>query len=117
MKLLGRDLPYKFSGTNPADIDKLANAEECFAGMQDGTPTGTRGYAEWLTTNCRCIQEFFTVLFGDGADREMFGDETDFSVCVDAVMAFYEEVGIQAKKFEEKYSKYSLNRTERRGKK
>ena len=43
--------------------------------------------SDYILNYCRSVFAFFNDLFGEGTDREMFGESTNMRVCDDAVYA------------------------------
>ena len=72
---------------------------------------------EVIRVQCTAIFKFFNELFGDGADKKIFGDKVNLVTCLKALDEFVSQVREQKGRIEEISNKYSPNRAARRNKK
>ena len=67
--------------------------------------------SEYIEKTCTATFECFNAIFGDGADRKIFGDQCDLLVCIDAICCLKDAVTVdQEKALSERYSAYLPNR-------
>ncbi len=67
-----------------------------------------------IRRQCGQIFDFFDDLFGEGFHRQLFGERTNLTECVDVFAEFAGEVDAQKGQLEDKISKYAPNRATRR---
>ena len=75
--------------------------------IKDMTPVESMKY------QCTIIFDIFNDLFGEGTDKKIFGNRTNYGKCLDALVMLIEEEARQSKEIENKYKKYSVNRLKR----
>ena len=58
----------------------------------------TKSYSEAIRKQCIAIFEYFNTIFGEGTDKEIFGDKTNLRECLNAFKEFlaYIEEQMQA---------------------
>lgn len=71
-------------------------------------------YSNVIKSMCHTIFDFFNKVFGDGTDREIFGDEVNLMVCIDAFESMISQVDSEkekcAQKIAEKTKKYKTEK-------
>lgn len=71
-----------------------------------------------IRIQCRAIFEFFNNIFGDGTDKELFGDKTDLMICMNAFEEITNNViaakNALADSLKSKAKQYTPNRQQRR---
>ncbi|ADL50002.1 DUF6673 family protein [Clostridium cellulovorans] len=72
--------------------------------------------SESVRTQCESIFKVFNILFGEGADKKIFGDKMNLLTCIKAFEELVVQVNDQKSAIEEIASKYSPNRAQRRKK-
>ena len=73
--------------------------------------------AERIRNICKGIFEVFNVMFGEGADKKIFGNKVNLLTCLKALEEFQLQIKDQKKEIEKLANKYSPNRAARRSKK
>lgn len=80
-----------------------------------------KSFSESIRIQCNHIFDFFNIMFGDGADKKIFGDKVNLVTCVEAfeelISQVNEQKSEQMKKIDKISNKYSPNRAARRSKK
>lgn len=71
--------------------------------------------SEIIGIQCNAIFHFFNKIFGDGADKKIFGSKVNLLTCINAFEEFKEYVEKQKGDAEKIFHKYSPNRAQRRG--
>lgn len=66
-----------------------------------------------IRSQCHIIFDFFNMIFGEGADRKIFGGKTNLKICYEAVETINAEAQRQRIQFEQLIEKYSPKRLER----
>lgn len=69
-----------------------------------------------IRKQCEAIFNFFNTMFGPGTDEKIFGNKTNLIVCLDAFEELKIRIDEKNGELQKKYSKYSLNRAERKKK-
>lgn len=87
MKINGKVLDRKFDAADADDMERLEKAYEGLKERIGGLPDNIKG-SEQLRAYCTAVFGFFNDLFGEGADREIFGGRTNARVCAGAVEDF-----------------------------
>lgn len=77
----------------------------------------TLGGAEGIRKICTSIFEVFNTMFGEGADKKIFGNRVNLLTCLKALEEFQLQIKDQNKEIEKLANKYSPNRAARRSKK
>lgn len=73
--------------------------------------------SEGIRYQCNLIFDFFNTMFGEGADRKIFGNKVNLLTCLKAFEEFVEIINEQKKEIDKLANKYSPNRATRRSKK
>lgn len=111
MKILGKEIDYSFS-----NIDNLEKIKKAYLEMQDAKLEGD-DFIEMMKNYCALVRNFVNVIFGDGFDKELFGETNDYEIMTDAVVEISEEFIKNRMSLEDKYSKlnkkYSKDRIKR----
>ena len=99
-----------------ADVaEKYENALEVVVGI-DKKVEGMKP-SQSIRTQCNTIFEFFNTLFGEGTDKEMFGEKVNLLTCMKAFEELVTSVNEQQSEVEKLANKYSPNRAQKRAKK
>lgn len=67
-----------------------------------------------IRRQCGVVFDFFDELFGEGAHKELFGDKTNLTVCLDTFKEFTDLVNAQSGALAERMKEYAPNRAVRR---
>ena len=98
------------------DLEVAENYEkalELLQGIEEKTKN--KGIAEGIKIQCNIIFDFFNIMYGEGADRKIFGDKVNLVTCLDALGEFMEQFNTQGTNtFNSINNKYSPNRAKRR---
>lgn len=73
--------------------------------------------AEGIREICNSVFDVFNTMFGEGADKKIFGDRVNLMTCLKALEEFQLQINEQKKEIEKLANKYSPNRATRRNKK
>lgn len=100
------------------DLDVAERYEKAMARISDiqgevETLDGTEG----IRKICTGIFEVFNTMFGEGADKKIFGNRVNLLTCLKALEEFQLQIKDQKKEIEKLANKYSPNRAARRSKK
>ena len=98
------------------DLEVAENYEKALKlleGVEDRVKN--KGIAESIKTQCNTIFNFFNIMYGEGADKKIFGDKVNLVTCLDALGEFMEQFNTQGNNtFNSINNKYSPNRAKRR---
>lgn len=99
------------------DLEVAEKYEEAMARIREieeeiETLEGARG----IRKICNSIFDVFNVMFGEGTDKEIFGDKVNLMTCLKALEEFLSQMNEQKKEIEKFSTKYSPNRAQRRKK-
>lgn len=72
---------------------------------------------ESIKTQCNVIFKVFNDLFGEGTDKEVFGDKVNLMTCLKAFEELVSQVNTPNSEMKKMLDKYSPNRATRRSKK
>lgn len=118
MKLNGKDLDLAFNGMDANDMERydrattyIQNRDGEFAKNNAETPMKTYEMIRW---HCHSIFEFFNIIFGEGTDRLIFGDETALNICFAVLADFTLYVSDQSRNVVTTASKYLATRIDRK---
>ena len=115
MKLGNIEVEYSF--TNTSNLRKLEDAYKKVLEKAEKNSKKSIDFIEKMDNECNIGREFFNEFFGEGVDKKLFGEDNDYEKIMDMLENVMEEYQKQYKKMDEKYSKYSSNRAQRRKKK
>ncbi|SFJ26177.1 DUF6673 family protein [Terrisporobacter glycolicus] len=73
--------------------------------------------AEGIREICNRVFDVFNKMFGEGADKKIFGNRVNLLTCLKALEEFQLQINDQKKEIEKLANKYSPNRAQRRSKK
>ena len=66
---------------------------------------------------CEAVCEFFNIIFGEGTDKNLFGDKLNLIICLEAFKEACDLIHKEIDKSNKVFNKYSPNRAQRRTKK
>lgn len=90
-------------------VEQAQETMDCIAKGRD------KAHHEIIRESCQCVFECMNRIFGEGADKAIFGAKTDLLQCVDAMGQLVAAVGVtQEKELEAHLQKYLPNRQTRR---
>lgn len=69
---------------------------------------------ESIRTQCNIIFDFFNIIYGEGADKKIFGNSVNLLTCLKAIGEFMEQTNKQGEEIQKLTRKYSPNRAKRR---
>lgn len=72
---------------------------------------------DFIKTRCNLVFDFFNDIFGEGTDKKIFGNRTNYRECEKAFKDILDYITEQQKEIDSLKSKYSPNRAQRRSKK
>lgn len=111
------NIEVDFSFTNTNNLRKLEEAYKRVLEKGEKNSKKTIDFIEKMDNECNIGREFFNEVFGEGIDKKLFGEDNDYEKIMDMLENVMEEYQKQYKRIDEKYSKYSSNRAQRRKKK
>lgn len=93
--------------------EKYENAiNELNSKAKESTNEGLK-LSQIITRECTLIFDFFNSLFGEGTDKKVFGDKTNYKVCLNAFKEVIDFTSEQTKEIEKSFAKYSPARIKR----
>ena len=112
LKINGVELEFDLLDADTAEkydeaLSEVSGIEDKVTGMSTG---------ESIRYQCNTIFDVFNTIFGEGTDKMIFGEKVHLGKCLDAFETLITEANKQAEDTSKKYSKYSPNRAQRRGK-
>lgn len=112
IKINGVELEFDLLDADTAEkydesLKEVSDIKEKVKGMSTG---------ESIRCQCNIVFSVFNTIFGEGTDRKVFGDKAHLGKCLDGFEALVTEANKQAEDMGKKYSKYTPNRAQRRGK-
>ena len=72
------------------------------------------GLADTIRKECNLIFNFFNEIFGEGTDKKIFGNKTNYGVCTEALKEVIAQTNEQIKELDKITAKYSVNRAKRK---
>ena len=72
---------------------------------------------ETMKTMCNAVFDVFNTMYGDGADKKIFGNKVNLKTCLSAFGDFATQMNEQKNELDGIVKKYSPNRANRRNKK
>ncbi|WP_040194758.1 DUF6673 family protein [Clostridium culturomicium] len=99
------------------DLDVAEKYEDAMARISEiQEKVKTLEGAQGIRTICKSIFEVFNTMFGEGADKKIFGDRVNLMTCLKALEEFLLQINEQKKEINKFSTKYSPNRAQRRKK-
>ena len=98
------------------DADIAEKYENALYIMQEKATDTKEGLslAQIIRKECNLVFDFFNAVFGEGTDKKVFGNRTNYKECLEAFEQFIKYVGENKKDIDKIMGKYSSNRTSRR---
>lgn len=96
------------------DAETAEAYEEGVRRVQEADMPKGETLAQTIRRQCSLVFDFFDDLFGDGFHKELFGERTNLTECIDAFAEFAAAVDAQKAQLNEKVSRYTGNRAARR---
>lgn len=119
MKIRNVELEFDFNDAD--DMEKLENAVEKTQKELNNISVDGKKASEVIRETCKVIFNCFNEIFGEGTDKKVFGEKTNFNICKEAFEDLVNARIEQEKEFTEEMNniekKYSPNRAIRRAKK
>lgn len=115
MKLGNIEVDFSFTNTN--NLRKLQVAYEKILERDRNNKKKELNFIERIDEECNIAREFFNEVFGEGIDKKIFGQENDYEIIMDTLENVMQEYELQQNRLNEKYSKYSPNRVQKRSRK
>lgn len=115
MKLGNIEVEFSFSNTN--NLRKLQTAYEKVLEKDKQSKKKEFNFIERIDEECNIARDFFNEVFGEGMDKKIFGEENDYEKIMDTLENVMQEYELQQNRLNEKYSKYSPNRVQKRSRK
>lgn len=118
MKL--RNIEVNFSYTNADDIERLERGIELVKNKTVEFKSQEINLSEAIRNECKVIEEFFDIVFGEGISKKIFEGKMDLKEHLDVFTEVAEEKIKQTKGMQNIYnsleyrSKYMPNREQRR---
>lgn len=100
------------------DLETAEKYEEAMASFaENGDKLKSLDGAEGIREICNSVFDVFNTMFGEGADKKIFGNRVNLLTCLKALEEFQLQINEQKKEIEKLANKYSPNRAQRRAKK
>jgi len=107
-----RDLEIDF---DIFDADTAEAYEEAVKRVEEGNKKAPGdSLSVVIRRQCGLVFDFFDDLFGDGFHKQLFGERTNLTECLDAFEEFVHNVNAQRAVLENKVNTYAPNRAARR---
>ena len=113
----------KINGVELEDIDiyDLEVAEKYEKALkivqESSNKDGSKSLSDGIRFQCNLIFDFFNTMFGEGADKKVFGNKVNLMTCMKSFEEVVLKMNEQKKEIEKLANKYSPNRAQRRAKK
>lgn len=92
------------------DADTAERYEQALVAMEKAVEMlnakENMGLAENIRSQCQAIFDFFNVVFGEGADKKLFGDKANLGACMDAYDQVIDTANTQRLQYERRVEKY-----------
>lgn len=119
MKVLNTEIEFNFNDAD--DMERLENATDETTVKLNNIKTEGKRTSEVIRETCKVIFDCFNSAFGEGTDKKVFGDKTNFNACIkafdDLCNARIKQENALEEEIKSVESKYSPNRATRRAKK
>lgn len=119
MKILDTEIEFNFNDAD--DMERLENAIDKTTLKLNNIKTDGKRTSEVIRESCKAVFECFNIAFGEETDKKVFGEKTNFNICIKAFEDLCNARDEQGKDLEEQVknieSKYSPNRATRRARK
>lgn len=94
------------------DADTMAGYELALAKVEAVDETVLKGLkaSESIRKQCHAIFDFFNEIFGQGTDKQLFGERTNLGICMDAFSQVIDEAAAQQVAYNKRLQKYAPNR-------
>lgn len=86
----------------------IKNLDEKEKNKQEGL-----GMAETIRQECKLVFDFFNEVFGEGTDKKIFGNKTNYAECEKAFKQVCDYTVAQTTDLRKRTAKYSSNRVKR----
>lgn len=98
------------------DADIAEKYENALYIMQEKADESREGLslAKIIRRECNLIFDFFNEVFGEGTDKKVFGNKTNYKECLEAFDQTIKYLGEQRKEIDKVVGKYSSSRANRR---
>lgn len=98
------------------DADCVENYENALFTMQEKTKESKEGLslAQIIRKECSLVFDFFNTIFGEGTDKKVFGNRTNYKECLEAFEQVIKYIGESKKDIDKVMGKYSSNRANRK---
>lgn len=119
MKILETEIDFNFNDAD--DMEKLENAIDITQDSLNNIQNEGKRTSEIIRETCNIIFNCFNTAFGEGTDKEVFGDKTSLDICMkafhDLIDAKIDQEKALEKEMKSLETQYSPNRATRRSKK
>lgn len=97
------------------DLEVAERYEKALAKVRElSTKDNSKSLSEGIKFQCNIIFDFFNTVFGEGTDKDIFGNKVNLMTCMKAFEEIVLKVNEQKKEIEKLSNKYSPNRATRR---
>lgn len=118
MKILDFETDFDFNDAD--DMERLENAIEVTEKKLNDLNIEGKRTSQIIREGCQAIFNCFNIIFGEDSDKKIFGEKTNFNLCIKAFKDLVEAKEQQEKEFEAEVQsiekKYNPNRATRRAK-
>ena len=98
------------------DADVAEKYENALSTMQKKTKESKEGLSlsEIIRKECNLVFDFFNEVFGEGTDKKVFGNKTNYKECLEALEQVIKFVGENKKDIDKIMGKYNSSRANRK---
>lgn len=99
------------------DLEVAENYEKALKIVNESSSKdNSKSLSDGIRFQCNLIFDFFNTVFGEGADKKIFGNKVNLMTCIKAFEEIVLKMNEQKKEIEKLSNKYSPNRAARRNK-
>ncbi|WP_018592625.1 DUF6673 family protein [Terrisporobacter glycolicus] len=100
------------------DVDTSEKYEDALKEVIQGNESleDNASTSQIIREQCKLVFKFFNDIFGEGTDKDVFGDKVNLRICLDALEQVIANANTQVEGMKNRVNKYSPNRAQRRKK-
>lgn len=95
------------------DADTMEKVENAVTNVVENVNKEYKTNSEAIRLQCSSIMDCFNTIFGEGIDKQIFGEKTNLIKCFEAFEILANEILEQKKKISKINNKYNINKIKR----